>query len=64
MSSESSKPPSLKTDQVPQQTASLPGSDVVDAGSLFGNRRELLIAHAGSFYRLRITQNNKLILTK
>jgi hemin uptake protein HemP len=32
--------------------------------TLFGPRRELLIEHAGSIYRLRITQNNKLILTK
>jgi hemin uptake protein HemP len=31
---------------------------------LFGQQRELLIEHAGSLYRLRITQNNKLILTK
>jgi hypothetical protein len=31
---------------------------------LFGHERELLIEHAGSICRLRITQNNKLILTK
>lgn len=31
---------------------------------LFGERRELVIEHAGFLYRLRITQNNKLILTK
>jgi hemin uptake protein HemP len=32
--------------------------------ALFGARREILIEHAGSLYHLRITQNNKLILTK
>jgi hemin uptake protein HemP len=53
-----------KRDASPQPAATMPGTDVVVAGSVFGNRRELLIAHAGSFYRLRITQNNKLILTK
>jgi hemin uptake protein HemP len=37
---------------------------VISAGTLFGKNRELLIEHAGSQYRLRITQNNKLILTK
>jgi hemin uptake protein HemP len=31
---------------------------------LLGSRRELIIEHAGFLYRLRITQNNKLILTK
>jgi hemin uptake protein HemP len=37
---------------------------VIDAAALFGKQNELLIQHAGSLYRLRITQNNKLILTK
>jgi hemin uptake protein HemP len=36
----------------------------VQSASLFGSRRELLIEHAGSLYHLRITQNNRLILTK
>jgi hemin uptake protein HemP len=31
---------------------------------LFGAQREITIEHAGSLYRLRITQNTKLILTK
>ena len=31
---------------------------------LFGVANEVLIEHAGSTYRLRITQANKLILTK
>jgi hemin uptake protein HemP len=40
------------------------GADVIATSTLFGGRRELLIEHAGCLYRLRITQNNKLILTK
>lgn len=31
---------------------------------LFGAGRQLLIEHSGHVYLLRITQNNKLILTK
>lgn len=31
---------------------------------LLGDVQELLIIHAGEEYRLRITSNNKLILTK
>lgn len=39
-------------------------ADVKYSAELFGSRRELLIKHAGCVYRLRITQHNKLILTK
>lgn len=31
---------------------------------LFGKRQEIVIVHDGEAYRLRITRNNKLILTK
>lgn len=31
---------------------------------LFGNLREIIILHDGKEYRLRITSNGKLILTK
>jgi len=31
---------------------------------LFGSRQEIAILHDGEEYRLRITRNNKLILTK
>jgi hemin uptake protein HemP len=31
---------------------------------LFGDLREIIILHAGNEYRLRITSNGKLILTK
>ncbi len=30
---------------------------------LFGEAREVVIEHAGRLYRMRITQNDKLILT-
>ncbi|WAJ28954.1 hemin uptake protein HemP [Antarcticirhabdus aurantiaca] len=36
----------------------------VEARTLLGGRRELLIAHGAELYRLRLTSNNKLILTK
>jgi hemin uptake protein HemP len=35
----------------------------VTSESLLGQRRELLIVHNGREYRLRLTQNDKLILT-
>lgn len=36
----------------------------VDSGTLLSGNRELIIEHAGCEYRLRRTQNDKLILTK
>ena len=36
----------------------------IDSASLLQGTRELLIAHAGEDYRLRLTRNDKLILTK
>lgn len=36
----------------------------VDSHRLLGGRRELVIDHAGQEYRLRLTRNDKLILTK
>jgi len=36
----------------------------IDTRDLLGQRREATIVHAGEHYRLRITSNNKLILTK
>lgn len=60
-------PPRSKTannscpDNGPAQGSAAP---IIRARSLFGRHRELFIEHAGAQYRLRITQNNKLILTK
>lgn len=36
----------------------------VDSEALFKGQRELIIAHQGEAYRLRITRHDKLILTK
>jgi hemin uptake protein HemP len=36
----------------------------LDAAALFASGREVVIAHAGEFYRLRLTRQNRLILTK
>jgi hemin uptake protein HemP len=35
-----------------------------ESRTLFGTARELVIEHAGHDYRLRVTRQNKLILTK
>jgi hemin uptake protein HemP len=37
---------------------------VLDARQLFQGRREIVIEHEGTRYRLRITRRNKLILQK
>ena len=36
----------------------------IDSHNLFAVSREIRISHEGEEYRLRITSNNKLILTK
>ncbi len=37
---------------------------VIDSQYLFGQCQEVAISHKGQMYRLRITRNDKLILTK
>ena len=37
---------------------------VYDSRQLFATGKEVLIRHAGEIYRLRVTRQNKLILTK
>ena len=37
---------------------------IIPSAELFGSSQEIIIIHAGEQYRLRITANNKLILTK
>lgn len=37
---------------------------VYDSRELLGSFKEILINHAGEIYRLRVTRQNKLILTK
>ncbi len=36
----------------------------ISCAELFGERKEVLIEHGTELYRLRITRNGKLILTK
>ena len=57
-SAPASKPPAR-----PDQRDALLASRL-DTASLFGSRRELVIVHNGEEYRLRITRQGKLILTK
>ncbi len=39
-------------------------SGIIQTDSLFQGSQEILISHNGEHYRLRITKNGKLILTK
>ena len=52
-----------KTNPNPQ-TAPANDTVVLKSLQLFSTGREVRIAHAGEIYRLRLTSNNKLILTK
>lgn len=46
---------------IPPQSLSAPVK--VPSRALLGSRKELVITHNGREYRLRVTQNGKLILT-
>lgn len=50
----------LRREVEPRET----GLPCLRSEELFGNQREIVIQHAGSYYRLRLTHSNKLILTK
>jgi len=52
--------------QIPAMEAASRGPAVacLKSEALFGKAREILIEHSGSYYRLRVTHSNKLILTK
>ena len=47
----------------PARPAPEPHPQRVSSDELLGPKRELLIVHNGREYRLRMTQNGKLILT-
>lgn len=49
-------------DRVGQKTS--PTGKTLTSRELLGNAREAVIEHGGEEYRLRITSNQKLILTK
>jgi hemin uptake protein HemP len=50
--------------QAANPTLSGPELPCVRSEDLIGKDREIMIEHAGAYYRLRITRANKLILTK
>ena len=56
MNDHRTNPPPSSLDAAPT-----PGMDVRD---LLGSGKEVIILHAGERYRLRVTPNDKLILTK
>ena len=56
----------VKHDATAAETASKPGSRCAGQNTQrhdLGVRREVIILHAGREYRLRVTQNGRLILT-
>jgi hemin uptake protein HemP len=48
----------------PPSSLDVPQTPVFDVRDLLGGGREVIIIHAGERYRLRVTANDKLILTK
>ena len=63
----------LRTEQRQEQMTASSDADVrtialrdqrLDSRDLFIGTREIIIEHGGELYRLRLTQQNKLILTK
>jgi hemin uptake protein HemP len=64
---ESSKPPAPGVAALSPAVEELsrgPALPLVRSTDLFSRSREIMIEHAGAYYRLRLTQSNKLILTK
>ncbi len=56
------RPPGMV--EVPTVTGSQPVRPRLCSAELFGTAREVVIEHAGEEYRLRLTRQGKLILTK
>jgi len=55
------QPATASANQAEQKTAN---EQVLASATLFAGRKEVVIQHDGHDYRLRITRQNKLILTK
>ena len=53
----------MVTQKPPPQEATNPVPHRVSSEALLGSCKELVIVHNGREYRLRLTQNGKLILT-
>ena len=70
MSADRPTPPDEPTSKHGEASASETNRNVVLRGNRFDSRdifqsaREIIIAHGGETYRLRLTVQNKLILTK
>lgn len=62
MPAESPSPPPLSTPRTTPDTR--PAERRIDSATLLGSGRELLIEHRQQVYRLRLTAQGKLILTK
>lgn len=61
------KPPigeAAASSQTAAQAAASPGAPVISSHALFRGAREVIIVHGNEAYRLRITRQDKLILTK
>jgi len=56
------RPPGMV--EMPAVTGSQPVRQRLQSTELFGTAREIVIEHAGEEYRLRLTRQGKLILTK
>jgi len=59
--------PPIRTADISSPASALsrtPAIPCIRSDSLLGRSREILIEHGGSYYRLRLTHSNKLILTK
>jgi hemin uptake protein HemP len=57
----------MTNDHTTKSPPALPDTNqtpVFDVRELLGGGREIIILHAGHRYRLRVTANDKLILTK
>ena len=48
----------------PQPARATPPPRTIDSQTLFGTASQVLIAHQGETYKLQITRQGKLILTK
>lgn len=55
--------PDMNTEQKPRVSKLQEAPQKVASAALLGASRELVIVHNGREYRLRLTQNDKLILT-
>lgn len=54
----------VKTDRVPDSAKQADELLVMESARLFGANRVVLIKHQGELYRLSVTKQGKLILTK